>query len=196
MSRVIVSLLGLCLTVLLSFSPAQAAAYYPWNIGTLTDYIARYAPGGLVVEQYQGALTGAHVVAPLAFEAGNTVGFFDGQDTLLFTNKDTAGYGLSKPLQLQDAYFKDMVASSVSALENYPSKTLSAWRLLDDWTVPYLEGVSLRAGSLLIGYNDTGNDRDYDDFIVASMPTPTPASFLLMFSGLLGLVGFRLSSRR
>lgn len=57
-------------------------------------------------------------------------------------------------------------------------------------------GFTLKAGTYILGYNDSGTDGDYDDIIMAMAPVPEPATMLLFGIGIAGFAGLRLRRKK
>jgi hypothetical protein len=168
---------------------AQASSYYPNNITTLSTFLT-----GASYTQYTGAaLTGAYDLTPLGFEAGDTIQFMSAAaGDVLFTNKNLAaefGQGW-KSADLGSALFYDLTTSLQTGVNDL--SRVAVLQLTQSWTLS--GGLTLSAGTLILGLNDDGSlDGDFDDFILAAKaaPTPVPGAVWLLGSGLLGLMGFK-----
>lgn len=168
---------------------AQASSYYPDNIGSLTTFLT-----GATYTQYVGApLTGAYELTPLGFEAGDTIQFKSAAaGDILFTNKNLAAeFGKGwKTADLGSAIFNDVTTSLKTGVNEL--SRVAVLQLSDSWTLS--SGLTLSAGTLILGLNDDGSkDGDFDDFILAAKaaPTPVPGAVWLLGSGLLGIMGFK-----
>ncbi len=167
------------------------AGYYPNNIDTLTTFMT-----GASYEIYTGSpLSGAYNLTPLGFEAGDTIQFKTAAaGEVLFTNQNLAAEFNKgwKTADLTSAIFKDQT-TTLEAGVNEASR-VAVLKLTQDWTVS--SGLTLKAGTLILGLNDDGStDGDFDDFILAAKvkaaPTPIPGAVWLLGSGLLGVMGFK-----
>lgn len=74
----------------------------------------------------------------------------------------------------------------------YPAHTWSnnvhIYQLLQD---AMINSVALSSGTFLLGFNDIGSDRDFDDMVIAAKPVPVPAAVWMLGAGLLSVVGMR-----
>lgn len=168
---------------------AQASTYYPDNIRTLWTFLA-----GASYTQYTGApLTGAYELTPLGFEAGDTIQFMSSAaGDVLFTNKNLAAEFSQgwKSADLGSALFNDLTTSLQTGVNEL--SRVAVLQLTESWTLS--GGLTLSAGTLILGLNDDGStDGDFDDFILAAKaaPTPVPGAVWLLGSGLLGIMGFK-----
>jgi len=180
--------LSLILGVLLAGS-ALASNYYPNNITTLSTFLT-----GASYTQYTGAaLTGAYEITPLGFEASDAIQFKSAAaGDVLFTNQDLAAeFGKGwKTADLGSALFNDLTTSLVTSVNE--TSRVAVLQLTQSWTLS--SGLTLNAGTLILGLNDDGSkDGDFDDFILAAKaaPTPVPGAVWLLGSGLLGIMGFK-----
>ena len=186
------SLTVLALSLLLSATltgGAQASSYYPDNIGTLSTFLT-----GASYTQYTGApLAGAYELTPLGFEAGDTIQFMSAASgDVLFTNKNLAAEFAKgwKSADLGSALFNDVTTSLQTGVNEL--SRVAVLQLSQSWTLS--GGLTLSAGTLILGLNDDGSmDGDFDDFILAAKaaPTPVPGAVWLLGSGLLGIMGFK-----
>lgn len=191
------SLLTVILTLLLGAVAAGSAlatmiapttTFYPNNIGNLGSFM----PSG-TYETYSGAtLNDTYYVTPLGYEALDTIKFqSSATGETLFTNKNlSTEAGQVKSVNLGTALFNDTTTGTLVGVN--AASGIQVLQLTKDWSV---NNLTLAAGTLIIGLNDTGSpDGDYDDFILAASktaPTPVPAAVWLLGSGLLGILGFK-----
>ncbi len=179
----------------------EMPAYWPTDITNLTDFMKN-----VPTTKYTGSLSGSYYVTPLAFEAGDTIRLQTSDSNILFTNKNLASeFGTVKQTTFattagglsSGAYFKDMTTNPNTTFFADDSR-VKILELVNSWTVK--DGLTLAAGTLILGLNDKGSgDCDYDDFILAvskTAPTPVPAAVWLLGSGLLGVMGFKKRARK
>ncbi|MBU1041659.1 MAG: hypothetical protein KKF77_11230 [Proteobacteria bacterium] len=186
------SLALLALSLLLSAplaGGALASNYYPNDINTLSTFLS-----GAAYTQYTGApLTGAYDLTPLGFEAGDTIQFKSAvAGDVLFTNKNLAAEFAKgwKTADLGSAIFNDLTTTLKTSVNDL--NRVAVLQLTQAWTLS--SGLTLNAGTLILGLNDDGSkDGDFDDFILAAKaaPTPVPGAVWLLGSGLLGIMGFK-----
>ena len=181
--------LSMILGVLLAGS--ALAGYYPGDITSLTTFMT-----GVSYEVYTGSpLSGAYDLTPVGFEAGDTIQFkaAAGGD-VLFTNQNMAAEFNKgwKTADLSSATFKDLKTNMETGVND--ANRVAVLKLTQSWAVS--SGLTLKAGTLILGLNDDGStDGDFDDFILAAKaktaPTPIPGAVWLLGSGLLGVMGFK-----
>ena len=65
-----------------------------------------------------------------------------------------------------------------------------------------LAGNLLYSGTYILGFNDNGSDKDFDDLVVAAwnseggiQPVPVPAAVWMLGTGLVGVMGMRWRQR-
>ena len=181
--------LGMILGVL--FAGSALAGYYPTNIDTLATFMT-----GASYETYTGSpLSGAYDLTPVGFEAGDTIQFkASATGEVLFTNQNLAAEFNKgwKTADLTSAVFKDQTTTLETGVNQ--ASHVAVLKLTQDWKVG--SGLTLKAGTLILGFNDDGStDGDFDDFILAAKgkaaPTPIPGAVWLLGCGLLGVMGFK-----
>ncbi|MGE4504190.1 MAG: hypothetical protein AB7D51_02505 [Desulfovibrionaceae bacterium] len=177
----------------LALVPSAFADVYPFNIDTFETYLAGNGHGsGASYVEYTGDLSGSWDVTAIAFEAYDHNQFTDASGNVLFDTADTSTFGTwVQGVDLTTATWTSVTQDQSFSLLD-PAYT-TVYQLTDDWTVPGTD-MTLAAGTLLIGFNDTGSpDSDRDDLILVATPsaTPIPGAAWLLGSGLLGLVGLR-----
>lgn len=179
---------------ILAMAPAAAQAnIFPYSIDNLVGYLdgdGSYAPANY--STYTGIFSGTYNVTALGTEASHT-DYFYGSTTsgILFSNQDATIFGTTaNNVDLTQAYFYDNDSNTQYSLDN--TSAVSFYVLNSDWTVPGLSGVTLSAGTLIFGLNDSATvDGDFDDLILAATPTPIPGAVWLLGAGLMGLMGLR-----
>ena len=183
--------------LMLAFSgSALASNYFPDNINTLQTYLNG---NGVSYTAYSGSVSGMNYVTSLGFEAGDTNTLNISSGAVLFTNKSVAtdfAAATVKYADLTNAFFQDTSRSSNNIFSLNGGNNVKIYELGSAWTLS--NGLTLGVGTLILGLNDnfgcSGNDKDFDDMIVAvssTTPTPIPAAVWLLGSGMLGLMGFK-----
>lgn len=179
---------------------AQASTYPLKDIGTLESYLnGQHGPQGYAgasYEEYTGDLSGSWDITAIAYEAQDT-DQLTLNGSVLFSTSDTSAFGTTLTnVDLSSAFFTDVTTNKSYSLSD--SSTIKVYQLTDSWTVPGLN-LTLDAGTLIIGFNDSGSpDADFDDLILVATPTnatPIPGAAWLLGSGLLGLIGLRRRGR-
>ena len=130
--------------------------------------------------------TGAWDITAVSTEAGytNTFVLTDGtSDTVLFSNKNTSNWNTAVTVDLESTYFND--GHHDYALDTYNIYTAIVT------TAFYYGSILFDVGDLVIMFNDSASDKDYDDFLLHGTATPIPGAVWLLGSGLVGLVGIR-----
>ncbi len=171
-----------------------------FDINGYMDYIAPGSYTSAPFNNTAGAdatgLTGEYYVTAFAFEAGydNELAItFD--NTVLFNNYDPAGAGSSFAFgtwvnipDITALFFNDNHGFTQSLVNS----NVNMYTLTSAITVP-TSGLALEAGTIIIGWNDSANDCDHDDMILALRPggsnetVPEPGLLLLLGSSLIGL---------
>ena len=190
-------LLVLALAVGLVFgaSTAAKAEYWPYDIGTLAEFLT--GEGATYSDPVIGGGSLWRVTA-LAYEAGFVIDYYDkvGGD-VLFTNRTSetpTAFGewayIDDP---GDSYFQIRTAGAYS-LSDPEAAWLEIYQLDEDWYYDDL-GVWFTAGTYILGFDDGGGnpspDDNHDDFILAFQAVPIPGAVWLLGSGLVGLAGLR-----
>lgn len=192
MKKSLIFILSLTLLAGLAFN-AQAT-YWPYDIPDLASYLSSAS-----YSTYGEAIKGDYIVTALAYEAGWTIEYRDGNDATVFTNKTLADYGIPTLVEgVEDSYFKITAGgNSLSPLGTEfdivnPASYLKVYQLDSSWSPPDL-ALTLSAGTIILGLDDggAGPDCDYDDHILSFRPVPVPGAIWLFGAGLFGLVGFR-----
>ena len=173
----------------------------------INGYINYIAPGAYTSALFNNTagpdatgLTGEYDVTAFAFEAG-----YDNQlaitfnNLVLFNNYDPMGTGSSLAFgtwvnipDIAALFFNDNHGFT-QALVN---SNVNMYTLTSAITVP-ASGLALEAGTIIIGWNDSANDSDHDDMIIALRPggsyetVPEPGLLLLLCGSLIGLAALK-----
>ncbi|MGE4291665.1 MAG: hypothetical protein AB7E32_05580 [Desulfovibrio sp.] len=192
---------AIILTTLVVIAGTAQASTFPLNdINTLESYLAgvhgHNGYAGASYEAYTGDLSGSWDLTAIAYEAQDT-DQLTLNGSVLFSTADTSAFGtVVSNVDLSNTFFTDVTTGTSYSIND--STTIKAYVLTDAWTIPGLN-LTLDAGTLIIGFNDSGSpDADFDDLILAATPTnatPIPGAVWLLGSGLLGLVGLRRRNR-
>lgn len=195
---ILIAVLALTLGALSSGANA-ALLSWPGTVSEMTTMSQFLTSSGAHFSSYTGgALSGSYYVTPLAFEAADTVQFREGAASL-FTNKNLASeFGQVKTVaNMSLGNYFDVTKNQATSVNDFTTNpTFPAVKVLEltqNWRLS--NGLTLSAGTLILGLNDGGScDGDYDDFILAASktaPTPIPGAVWLLGSGLLGVMGFK-----
>ena len=169
----------------------------PTGTNNLTNFLSTAANAPLF-HNYTGGVSGSFYVTQLGYESDDTNKLKTSAGSTLFTNTNAAtnfAAGTVTYANLTNAYFKDTSREYFNTF-SLGSGNVKIYELDSAWTLS--NGLTLGVGTLILGLNDnfgcSGNDKDFDDMIVAvsrTAPTPVPAAVWLLGSGMLGLMGFK-----
>lgn len=183
------------------------AASWPYNITSLLKYLEgdNHHPGAssftalkTTTDPFAFAKGQSYSAALLAYEAGWTHAFFggSGSSSPLFIN-NSGPYGQFFTVDdITEAYFKrtDDTSPGPWVIGDGSSDSFEMYRLNADWSPPEL-GVTLKAGTIILGLDDGGGgaDDNHDDIILAltKVQVPIPGAIWMLASGLVGLVALR-----
>lgn len=185
--------LALIAAMLFSVLITGSAFATQYGTGDLTSLTTYLNSNGAQYTSYSNAnVSGSYYFTPLAYEAQYTDQLRTSTE-VLFTNTSLTDYGTTKQGNAASTYFYDTHGNKTYLFSN--TGAVDVFKLTKDWTV---NGLTLSAGTLIIGLNDSAGTcgGDFDDFIVAASktsPTPVPAAVWLLGSGLLGVMGFKRS---
>lgn len=182
-------------TMLLSVLVAGSAFASQYGTGDLTSLTSYLNSNGAHYTAYSNSnVSGSYYFTPLAYEAAYTDQLRTSTEVLFTNTSLPTEFGTSKQGTAASTYFYDTHGNKTYLFSN--TGAVDVFKLTQDWTVG---GVTLTAGTLIIGLNDSSGTScggDFDDFIIAASrtaPTPVPAAVWLLGSGLLGVMGFKRS---
>jgi hypothetical protein len=192
--------------LMLAFSGSALASVWSdnaaWNaMPTGTNNLSNFlstAANAPLFSDYTGGVSGSFYVTQLGYESADTNVLKTSSGSVLFTNTGSQADFTAATVKYADltgAYFKD-TSRNYSNIFGLGSGNVDIYKLDSAWTLS--NGLTLSVGTLILGLNDnvgcSGNDKDFDDMIVAisrTAPTPVPAAVWLLGSGMLGLMGFK-----
>jgi len=201
----------ICLTLLVFCTLPLAAGVYPnffddsdHSEYDLVDYM-NYIAGSSYTTYDVSGLTGSYQVTAFAYEAGynNTASLSTGFGLWpVFSTSNVNGYGpwatafgqWIEIYNIANLFFTD----SSGAVAQLISADILSFIVTSAISVPGYSTLTFNPGTIIVGWNDSWNDSDHDDLIIALTPTggtyetvPEPGLLILFGSSLLGLALIR-----